>query len=542
MAKLFIFAIGGTGERVLRSFTMMLAAGVNTLSKYDIYPIMIDYDKENEDKKRTRELLENYHKIHTAAYHRRGDFFSTIEDEDSRKVQIATNFFGAKLCNLDGLETNYVFPFGPDESNKKEKFQENIGYNDLSNPKDATKRFLSSLYDESTSPDTELNLNMEQGFRGNPNVGSVVFKKIQGAAEFNNFKKAFNVASDKIMIIGSLFGGTGASGIPEIHKAIRKEVGEAAKIGALLVLPYFEPMLPNEGGAIVASRFNSKTKAALNFYEESGLKGKNGFNKIYYVGDPVATKIAYSEGGETQKNNANLVELIGAMMIEHFVAGRGDGQREFKFVLNANISDEDKEGYRGRLFFDDFNGCKTEQALLKDLRNFALAMTIFKVEVAGNKAKDIYNFFIKKDGKNDADYKNIDALIRELSVFYTKYQEWLKELDFDGGKDSKLANSHRFALCDMERYEISKNYRDILCRNEENKTDSKGKKSIKYKEIKSDNVQPAMNYLYDSKTKVDRITLENGIYREYVLMQCIHSAVWSVTVKEDNKFKFGELA
>lgn len=523
MAKLFIFAIGGTGERVLRSFTMMLAAGVKTLSKYDIYPIMVDYDKENEDKKRTRELLENYHKIHTAAYHRRGDFFSTIEDEDSRKERIATNFFGAKLCNLDGLKTNYVFPFGPDEINKEEKFQENIDYNNLTNPKDATKRFLSSLYDESTSPDTELNLNMEQGFRGNPNVGSVVFKKIQRAVEFKNFKHAFNAASDKIMIIGSLFGGTGASGIPEIHKAIRTEVGDDAKIGALLVLPYFEPMLPNEGGAIVASRFNSKTKAALNFYEESGLKDKNGFNKIYYVGDPVATKIAYSEGGETQKNNANLVELIGAMMIEHFVADRGGNQKEFKFVLNANISDEDKEGYRGRLFSDDFKGCKDEEKdLLKDLLNFALAMKIFKVEVAGEKARDIYNFLIKRDGKNDADYKNIDNLISELSDFYIKYQEWLKELDFDGGEGHpELANSHRFALCDMAQYEISKNYSDILCRNEENKTDSKGKKS----EIKSNNVQSAMNYLYNSKTRVDRITLEKGKYREYVLMQCIHSAV-----------------
>ena len=32
MAKLYIFGIGGTGARVLRSFTMMMSAGVNIYS------------------------------------------------------------------------------------------------------------------------------------------------------------------------------------------------------------------------------------------------------------------------------------------------------------------------------------------------------------------------------------------------------------------------------------------------------------------------------------------------------------------------------
>ena len=47
MKKLFLFAIGGTGERVLRSTTMLLAAGVPAFNGYDIYPIIIDYDAAN---------------------------------------------------------------------------------------------------------------------------------------------------------------------------------------------------------------------------------------------------------------------------------------------------------------------------------------------------------------------------------------------------------------------------------------------------------------------------------------------------------------
>ena len=43
MSKLYVFGIGGTGSRVLRSFTMMLAAGVK-IGANEIVPIIIDPD------------------------------------------------------------------------------------------------------------------------------------------------------------------------------------------------------------------------------------------------------------------------------------------------------------------------------------------------------------------------------------------------------------------------------------------------------------------------------------------------------------------
>lgn len=46
MAKLYVFAIGGTGARVLRSLTMLLAAGVK-INTDEIVPIIIDPDKGN---------------------------------------------------------------------------------------------------------------------------------------------------------------------------------------------------------------------------------------------------------------------------------------------------------------------------------------------------------------------------------------------------------------------------------------------------------------------------------------------------------------
>lgn len=65
MAKLYVFGIGGTGARVLRSFTMMLAAGVN-IGADEIVPIIIDPDASNADLTRTVALMNNYRAIHSS--------------------------------------------------------------------------------------------------------------------------------------------------------------------------------------------------------------------------------------------------------------------------------------------------------------------------------------------------------------------------------------------------------------------------------------------------------------------------------------------
>ena len=49
MSKIYIFAIGGTGSRVLKSLTMLLAAGVKTNAS-EIVPIIIDPDAACGDK------------------------------------------------------------------------------------------------------------------------------------------------------------------------------------------------------------------------------------------------------------------------------------------------------------------------------------------------------------------------------------------------------------------------------------------------------------------------------------------------------------
>lgn len=56
MAKLFLFAIGGTGSRVVKALSMLLASGVEMKNTETIIPVIIDPDSANGDLTRTVEI------------------------------------------------------------------------------------------------------------------------------------------------------------------------------------------------------------------------------------------------------------------------------------------------------------------------------------------------------------------------------------------------------------------------------------------------------------------------------------------------------
>ena len=55
---------------------------------------------------------------------------------------------------------------------------------------------------------------MDVGFKGNPNIGSVVLNQIFESDAFNDFATSFG-QGDRIFIVSSIFGGTGA--VPDSH-------------------------------------------------------------------------------------------------------------------------------------------------------------------------------------------------------------------------------------------------------------------------------------------------------------------------------------
>ena len=303
MAKLFVFGIGGTGARVIKSLAMLMAAGVDT--GYDIVPIILDPDAANSDVNRTKAILDDYVKIRNKGNDNgEASFFKNkinplgdvVKNDD--KGTIGSNF----VVNIDGLDNG-------------EKFKSFIDHQSL----DAdNKKMIDLLFSEDN-----LELPLDVGFKGNPNIGSVVLNSFVNSSTFHAFANIFD-KDDRIFIISSIFGGTGSAGFPLLLKNIREgNIGgnnfaylKDAIVGAISVQPYFK-IEKSEGAEIDSHTFISKTKSALYYYDHF-ISKSDSLNATYYIGDDSTGVYEHNVGGTVQKNNAHFVELASALAIVDF--------------------------------------------------------------------------------------------------------------------------------------------------------------------------------------------------------------------------------
>lgn len=311
MGRLFLFCIGGTGARVMRSLVMLLASGVK-VNMERIVPIVIDVDSKNEDTARAIKALDLYKLIRSRVYASKnvpseGFFLSEMAPLGQEAVEGS---------NVSQIKTAFQLEFG----NISRTFYNHL---EVARMNDNNQNLLRLLFDDSPEEDrnTELNLNLTVGFKGNPNIGSIIFNDLVNTEEYKYFARAFT-PNDKIFIVSSIFGGTGSSGFPQLVKNLRRNTNnlndalKTAKIGATVVMPYFT-VEDSTSSAVDARNFMSKTKAALSYYEKE-LKGTDKLDAMYYLYDEPGNPYANNEGGTAQKNDAHLVELLAAKAIVKF--------------------------------------------------------------------------------------------------------------------------------------------------------------------------------------------------------------------------------
>ena len=328
MNRLFLFCIGGTGSRVLKSLVFLMASGV-PMNAREIIPIIIDPDDKNGDVELTLQLLNRYSFIRQRASSERSKFFKTavrplgqINPADSQTGNLSQGF-KARLqqAALDGVT-----------------FANFIEYPTLD---PATRALMQVLYSEKNN----LNSDLSVGFKGNPHMGSVVLNRLKDSDDFKYFVSNLQ-ADDRVFIVSSIFGGTGASGFPLVVKNIRQPdpifLGKQALLksvpmGAVSVLPYFG-VKPDSNSAINKDTFVSKTKAALSHY---GVD-LGGINALYYIGDEILSDYDNHEGAKAQRNAAHFIELAAAMAVIDFM-GMGDSEvqnesfKEFGIHAAENI-------------------------------------------------------------------------------------------------------------------------------------------------------------------------------------------------------------
>jgi hypothetical protein len=303
--KLYIFAIGGTGSRVLKALTMLFASGVKIGSDFEtVIPIIIDPDTSNGDLNRTKDILRLYQEIRNQV-DQPDDFYAqeikTINEITINSPVVNPDYFQFKLKDTD---TN--------------TFNQYIGFDSLSEDiaeKD-DKNFVRLLYSAQN-----LRSNLDVGFKGNPNMGSIILNQFTNSEDFKRFGQTFD-DDDAIFIVNSIFGGTGAAGFPLLLKNFRgnKNIPRHAKIkeapiGGITYLPYFSLSKNDE---INAESFEEKAKIAIDYYNRT-IISLNQINTLYFIGNRGNTnQEEYAVGGQEQKNKAHFLELAGALAVLDF--------------------------------------------------------------------------------------------------------------------------------------------------------------------------------------------------------------------------------
>jgi len=443
MPKCFVFAIGGTGSRVLRSLTHLLAAGVKPKNNFDIVPIVIDPHHDNKDLQRTQDLMNLYKTIKGKAKPTDPNSFFPIEIKTLKDL------------NPDDPNLPSTFTFELEGANST--FSEFIGYNSMEPENKALTELLFSGYSVDAKKRPKLlDIEMDIGFVGNPNVGSVVLNQIVESKIYKSFASVgFFRPEDRIFIISSIFGGTGAAGFPCLLKNIRagrtsidgkaeNAVLQDAKVGAISVLPYFK-LQDNNDSPISYSDFIAKTRSALSYYEKTvtGISSK-AVNAMYYIGDFSKGENYENDAGRNgQKNNANFVEIVGALAIIDFL---GLEDRDLKCENGKAVSPLYREfGLKRDAARPDFYdlGNDHKDLIEKPLSQFALFRKFMIEEYPKKVGKMAWS--TATPHQLDIQFVNDTFYRTQMKPFFDDFNRWLEEL----GK-----NERGFAPFNLEATEL----------------------------------------------------------------------------------------
>jgi hypothetical protein len=320
MPQNFVISFGGTGARCMEAILYLAAAGS---IRTPLQLLIVDPDETNGNVAETLKQLRRYQSIQKSVISPTTNgpppFFSTPVNE--------------------GLAASSFMWSNPQPN---QEFQTLIQY---ASQTSAEKGLLDLLYDES-----DLALTFEKGYVGRAHIGSLdLLRNLQAQIEWaakddvpkdSNktealllFFKALRAATQqpggaRLLVIGSIFGGTGASGLPAIPpllgEVLLSGLDSKLKLGCVQVAPYFT-FPPGHEEDPDSALHPLATQAALFHYALTDT----GYDRVYLVGAPtrVESNTENVPGGDSQKNKAHYVEIAAGLAAAHFFSNPPDADQ-----------------------------------------------------------------------------------------------------------------------------------------------------------------------------------------------------------------------
>jgi hypothetical protein len=437
----YAIGIGGTGAKCLESLIQLCGAGLMPDDE-EVNILFVDPDGANGSVARAASLLSNYRAC------REGRVAGT----DFLKSPITPTY------PQNSVDTTPVI-WSPIENGQHQL--DNFFNANLLSPE------AKHLFDLLFSPE-EQQMNLDVGFRGRPAIGSAVMAssvdldktepwitiKAKMQADVGNAKPV------KIMLFGSIFGGTGASGFPTIGTILKNWVStfpndSTVKLGGVLMLPYFS-FAPISGAGIAANSedFLLNTQAALQYY--SRRSELEVFDSVYVLGSEERLKMREAQiGGRLQQNDPHFAELYAALgALDFFRSGKetnaSDGNRykliarEAEGALTWNDLPSDGEELQSKLL-------QMARFCFAYLSNYHPMLEDIAARGKSYRAPWYVNFF---------HYKNVDLRtelqgdLKYIKDYCEGYLLWLAKTEFSiAGKQtikSNLINTSSFSWVEDE--------------------------------------------------------------------------------------------
>ena len=423
----YVFYVGGSGSKMLEASLHAAAAGVFNVTGAPVNTVIVDLDQTGGNLKRAKSLIDIYKDV-------RASIGGREEKEGSADIGFRTDFELYALTSVEERAMSGILA------------STTIGDD---------REIARALY-----TDYELEMSYQRGFYGHPNVGAHFFaSQLPNLPDNHSFTEVIDKIRQelvkggrpRILLAGSIFGGTGASAIPSIAKYIRqltdlnpdpdarRTVGGGAVIGAMLLLPYFATTKGD--GVIDYTQFEPKAKAALEYYAKEGVGyGDNKvFNAIYMVGSQDKVVYQYCTGGSEQNNAAHLVDFLGAEAVSHFLTTNPDGyqpkEQDGHWLFNLDLKQPNDEG-KTLLGWDAFPEETVRGGFGRLLRTaFVLATSYGNPIVKDMSGKQ--SFFRGQDAATKLFFKKVKAdnereeavhRFRSTGLYFTELVRWVAEV------------------------------------------------------------------------------------------------------------------
>lgn len=413
----YVFAVGGSGAKMMESLIHLSAAGLLPPERPTLDALLVDPDANNGNGQQCRQVYNAFQACKQLKLGATNLFSSTINLRSESWTPLRE--WDERGTGRDGNT--------PAAETLKDIFHYSEHSSSVVEGGSAEADLLDVMFEQQ-----ELNMSIHQGFRGRPALGATVLANRVNFDEdpWRGFTESINQKDSqggaRVLMAGSVFGGSGAAGVPTLAQLLHKRLKQnsKARLALILFLPYFDfKPARNESLQADPAAFPMATAEALKYYHERGFLS---FCDIYALGEQARADMAISAvGAAEQRNPPHFIELVAAMGAMKFFGQPPSAEPKIAFAARGS------EGTLtwADLPYTDF-GRADEVRKLQQMAVFAVAYRyiFYPKIVRATRHEEKVPFWTEHVERAKVPLEDAGRAVREVYEYCGHFLDWLLQI------------------------------------------------------------------------------------------------------------------